>query len=147
MSSSGDVSRATWARRQRACARVTSPLAFLRAFVRETLAQFADRSAARLPPALHPSWSTLEPLFGSPEKNIHPDTSRRFRVMGPVPADHEFLCSFLPPGFWEKRASWHTIKVFYGMGIEALCAAPSLQVGPVAVVGVGHLQIVRHRLV
>ena len=37
------------------------------------------------------------------------------------------------------------------MGIEALCAAPpeapSLQVGPVAAVGVGHLRIVRHLLV
>ena len=37
------------------------------------------------------------------------------------------------------------------MSIEALCAAPleapSLQVGPVAVVGVGHLRIVRHLLV
>ena len=37
------------------------------------------------------------------------------------------------------------------MGIEALCAAPpkapSLQVGPVAAVGVGHFHIVRHLLV
>ena len=37
------------------------------------------------------------------------------------------------------------------MSIEALCAAPpealSLQVGPVAAVGVGHLRIVRHLLV
>ena len=66
--------------------------------------------------------------------------------MGPVPADHEFLCSFLPPGSWEKQASWHTKKMFDGMGKEALCAAPSLQVGPVAAVGVGHLHIVRHLL-
>ena len=37
------------------------------------------------------------------------------------------------------------------MNIAALCAAspevPSLQVGPVAAVGVGHLRIVRHLLV
>ena len=37
------------------------------------------------------------------------------------------------------------------MNIEALCAAPpeapSLQVGPVAAVGVGHFRIVRHLLV
>ena len=54
MSSSGDVSRATWARRQRACARVTSPLAFFRAFARETLAQFARTqrsSVAACPPS------------------------------------------------------------------------------------------------
>ena len=43
------------------------------------------------------------------------------------------------------------LTCYVRMGIEALCAAPpeapSLQVGPVAVVGVGHLRIVHHLLV
>ena len=43
------------------------------------------------------------------------------------------------------------LTCYVHMGIEALCAAPpeapSLQVGPVAAVGVGHLRIVHHLLV
>ena len=52
-----------------------------------------------------------------------------------------------------RKESCHPIffRAIAHMGIEALCAAPpeapSLQVGPVAVVGVGHLRIVRHLLV